>query len=72
MAGWIPPDQMRAVGALMSVGLSFVLAIVLGTLAGWWIDKAFGTSPWALILFFFLGFAAGVLNVYRATKPHVK
>ena len=29
-----PPDQVRMIGALSSVGLSFVLAIVMGTAAG--------------------------------------
>lgn len=68
----IPPDQLRAIGALSTVGLSFVLAIVLGTLAGYWLDKALGTSPLLFIVFFFLGLIAGALNVYRATKPYIK
>jgi len=69
---FIPPDQVRMLGALGSVGLSFVIAIVLGTAAGWWIDRALGTSPWGFFLFFFLGLAAGVLNVYRATRQYMK
>jgi F0F1-type ATP synthase assembly protein I len=68
----IPPDQVRMIGALSTVGFSFVLAIVLGTAAGWWIDKALGTSPWGFFLFFALGLAAGVLNVYRATRRFLK
>ena len=68
----IPPDQVRMLGALSAVGLSFVIAIVLGAGAGVWIDRTFGTAPWGLFIFFILGFLAGVLNVYRATKPYVK
>lgn len=68
----IPPDQLRTIGALSTVGLSFVIAIVPATAAGYWIDKTFGTSPWGFLLFFFLGVIAGVLNVYRATKPYIK
>lgn len=67
----LPPDQLRAIGALSTVGLSFVLAIVMGTAAGWWVDKTLGTSPWGFLLFFFLGLAAGILNVYRATRRYL-
>jgi len=59
-------------GALSTVGLAFVIAILMGSAAGLWIDRTFGTSPWGLLVFFFLGLAAGALNVYRATKPYVK
>ncbi len=58
-------------GALSTVGLAFVFAIVIGAGAGVWIDRTFGTSPWGLLIFFFLGLAAGVLSVYRAMKPYL-
>lgn len=58
-------DTMRTLGALSTVGFSFVLAIVIGAAFGWWLDTLVGTSPWLFLLFFFLGLAAGVLNVYR-------
>jgi F0F1-type ATP synthase assembly protein I len=65
-------DMLRTIGALSTVGLSFVLAIALGTAFGYWIDTKFGTKPWGFFVFFFLGLAAGVLNVYRITKQHIK
>jgi ATP synthase protein I len=65
-------EMMRAVGALSTVGLSFVLALVIGTAFGWWLDGKLGTSPWGFIVFFFLGLAAGVLNVYRITSRYMK
>ncbi len=67
-----PGEIMRTVGALSTVGLSFVLAIVLGTAFGWWIDGKLGTSPWGFFVFFFLGLAAGILNVYRTTSRYLK
>jgi hypothetical protein len=67
----LPPDQLRTIGAISTVGLSFVIAIVLGTALGWWLDERLGTSPFGLILFFFLGLAAGILNVYR-TMSRIK
>ena len=65
-------DAWRALGALSTVGLSFVLAIVLGVWFGWLLDSWLGTSPWLFFLFFFLGLAAGVLNVYRTTSRFMK
>jgi ATP synthase protein I len=40
--------------------------VVVGALIGWLIDRGLGISPWGLIVFLLLGFAAGVLNVMRA------
>ncbi len=48
------------------VASEFVAGVVVGAALGWGIDKAAGTSPWALIVFLLLGFAAGVLNVLRS------
>ena len=36
-----------------------------GALIGWLLDRWLGISPWGLIVFLLLGFAAGVLNVMR-------
>jgi ATP synthase protein I len=58
-------ETIRSVGALSTVGLSFVIAIVLGAWFGRTLDRWLGTGPWGFILFFFVGLAAGVLNVYR-------
>ena len=65
-------DLLRTVGALSTVGLSFVMALVIGTAFGWWLDDKLGTSPWGFFVFFFLGLAAGVLNVYRVTSRYMK
>ena len=56
---------LRALGALSAVGIAFVLAVVIGFLAGFGIDRWLGTSPLFTIVFFFFGVAAGVLNVVR-------
>ncbi|MDK9695612.1 MAG: AtpZ/AtpI family protein [Siculibacillus sp.] len=48
------------------VASEFVAGVIVGAGIGWGIDKAAGTSPWALIVFLLLGFAAGVLNVLRS------
>jgi ATP synthase protein I len=43
-----------------------VAGVIVGALLGWLFDRWLGTSPWGLIVFLLLGFAAGVLNVMRA------
>ncbi len=39
---------------------------MVGAGLGWIIDRGFHTSPWGLMIFLLLGFAAGVLNVMRS------
>jgi F0F1-type ATP synthase assembly protein I len=58
-------EAVRTVGALSAVGLTFVLAVVLGAGLGYLIDRWFGTSPWGFLVCFFLGMAAGVRAVMR-------
>ena len=43
-----------------------VAGVVVGAVIGWLLDRWLGISPWGLIVFLLLGFAAGVLNVMRA------
>jgi ATP synthase protein I len=61
-------ETMREYGTLASVGLSFVLAIVLGAGAGLLIDRWIGSGHWGFFIGFFLGLAAGIVNVVRASK----
>jgi ATP synthase protein I len=64
----LPADQVRTLGALSAVGISFVLAIAIGVGGGIWLDRQLGTSPWLFFLGLILGFAAGVVNIYKATR----
>ena len=43
-----------------------VAGVLVGAAIGWLIDRWLGISPWGIIVFLLLGFAAGVLNVMRA------
>ncbi len=57
------------VGRAMSAGLNvfseFVAAIIVGGGLGWLADYLLGSRPWMLMLFLFLGMAAGFWNIYR-------
>ena len=48
--------------------MSFVLALVIGFGGGLVLDNWLGTKPWLMFIGFFLGVAAGVLNVYRVMR----
>jgi ATP synthase protein I len=43
-----------------------VAGVLVGAAIGWLIDRWLGISPWGMMVFLLLGFAAGVLNVMRA------
>jgi ATP synthase protein I len=55
-----------ALGLAFRISLELVVAVVVGAGIGWAFDRWLGTRPWGMILFFFLGVAAGLANVYRA------
>lgn len=42
--------------------------MLVGVALGWGLDSVAGTSPWGLIVFMMLGFAAGVVNVIRSSS----
>ena len=60
--------EMRSRGMVygMRMAAEMVAAVVVGGGIGWGLDRWLGTKPWLFLLFFLLGFAAGVLNVMRA------
>jgi F0F1-type ATP synthase assembly protein I len=47
------------------VGLQFALTIVLFALAGIWLDRRLGTSPWFVLLMVFGGASLGFWSMYR-------
>ena len=55
-------------GSAFKLGTELVSAVLVGTIIGFILDTWFGTKPWLIIVFFFLGSAAGILNVIRTAK----
>ena len=53
-------------GQALKLSSEFIAGVAVGAGLGWLIDRVAGTSPWGLIVFLLLGFAAGVLNVLRS------
>lgn len=59
-------DSLVGVGYRMSIEL--VVGICAGLGLGWLIDTQLGTKPWFMLVFMFVGLAAGILNVVRLSK----
>ena len=57
-----------ASGFALRVGVELVAGLVIGGGIGWFLDRWFGTSPFMMILFFFLGAAAGIVGVFRTAR----
>ena len=55
-------------GNAFKLGTELVAAVGVGTIIGFILDSWFGTKPWLIIIFFFLGAAAGMLNVVKAAN----
>jgi ATP synthase protein I len=56
----------QGLGLGFRIGIELVVAVGVATALGWAFDHWLGTRPWGMIVLFFLGVAAGMLNVYRA------
>jgi ATP synthase protein I len=60
------PAMQQGVAVGLRIGIELVVSVVVATALGWAIDRWLETGPWATIILFFLGVAAGMLAVYRA------
>ncbi len=61
-----PNTDMSGFARGFRLSTEMVAGVAVGAFIGWLLDRWLGISPWGLILFLLLGFAAGVLNVMRA------
>ena len=59
-------------GNAFKLGTELVAAVAVGTIIGFILDSWFDTKPWLIIIFFFLGAAAGILNVIRTANQMQK
>ena len=57
-----------SIGTAFKMSTELVSAVVVGTIIGFILDKTFDTKPWLILIFFFLGSAAGMLNIIKTAK----
>ena len=64
-----PPSS---IGTAFKLSTELVSAVVVGTIIGFILDKTFGTKPWLILIFFFIGTIAGIMNVIKSAKKMQK
>ena len=55
-------------GIAFKMSTELVAAVLVGSIIGFIFDSWFGTKPWLILTFFFVGVIAGILNVIRSAK----
>ena len=61
-----------SIGAAFKLSTELVAAVAVGTIIGFILDKTFGTKPWLILIFFFVGVIAGIMNVIKSAKKMQK
>ncbi|MCE2516299.1 MAG: AtpZ/AtpI family protein [Alphaproteobacteria bacterium] len=63
----LPAEAMALVGRIAT---EMVAGVAVGGFIGWLLDSWLGTSPLLMIVFFFLGAGAGMMNIWRMATGH--
>ena len=64
-----PPSS---IGTALKLSTELVSAVAVGTIIGFILDKTFGTKPWLILIFFFVGVVAGIVNVIKSANKMQK
>ena len=68
MASGEPRPPWTDMANVAQVGLTLVVATVIGLGAGYYLDRWLGTQPWLTLVGLGFGIAAGFVNLFRAVK----
>ena len=61
-----------SMGTAFKMSTELVSAVAVGTIIGFFLDNLFGTKPWLILIFFFVGTIAGIMNVVKSAKKMQK
>ena len=61
-------NEKSSFGKAFQLSTELVSAVLVATIIGFILDNWFDTKPWLIIIFFFIGVAAGIMNVIRSAK----
>ena len=56
------------IGSAFKLSTELISAVAVGTIIGFILDNTFGTKPWLILIFFFVGVIAGISNVIKSAK----
>ena len=65
-------ESSSSMGTAFKMSTELVSAVVVGTIIGFILDNWFGTKPWLILIFFFVGVIAGIMNVVKSAKKMQK
>ena len=65
-------ENPSSIGTAFKLSTELVAAVAVGAIIGFIFDKTFGTTPWFILIFFFVGVVAGITNVIRSAKKMQK
>ncbi len=65
-------ESPSGIGVAFKMSTELVSAVVVGTIIGFFLDNLFGTKPWLILIFFFVGVIAGITNVVKSAKKMQK
>ena len=55
-------------GIAFKMSTELVAAVLVGSIIWFIFDSWFGTKPWLILIFFFVGVIAGISNVIKSAK----
>ena len=61
-------EFMQAMSVLLQIGITIIACLAIGIFIGWLLDRLFGTSPWLLMVFTFIGIAAAFKSIFDFAK----
>ena len=72
----IPPEDkgknsaglIRGLSQVSQIGLNMIACVFIGVFFGRFLDSFFGTEPWLLLVFSFMGVAAGFKYLFDLSK----
>jgi ATP synthase protein I len=63
-----PSSPWKGVGEVAQIGMTLVVATMLGLGGGYLLDRWLGTRPWLSLVGLVFGIAAGFVNIFRTAK----
>ena len=65
-------NEKSSFGKAFQLSTELVSAVLVATIIGFILDNWFDTKPWLIIVFFFIGVVAGIMNVIKSAKKMQK
>ena len=56
-------DNPSSIGTAFKLSTELVSAVAVGTIIGFIFDKTFGTKPWFILIFFFVGVVLSLIHI---------